>query len=57
MKLWIWILIILAVAAIAFFVGRNTGKCGCNDAAGKEVKDATPATKTGIDTEASKGTK
>lgn len=26
MKLWIWILIIVAVAAIAFFVGRANGK-------------------------------
>ena len=55
MKLWIWILIIVAVAAIAFFVGRANGKKLPVPGATEEIKKDLVKTveKTGIDQKAS----
>jgi hypothetical protein len=53
MNKWIWIAIIVALAIVAFFVGRANGKkaaCGCADA--KSDKPVEVA-KTGIDQKAS----
>lgn len=56
MKIWMWILIIVAVAVIAFVVGRKRAQAaGCKTCNGKGpvVEVQTPAPKTGIDQNAS----
>lgn len=57
MKLLYWVLIIVAVAAIAFFAGRAVGKKSPEMASKSEdeaiKKELAPDKKTGLDTKAS----